>query len=70
MLVDFSWDVHWGYDLDFDPWPLVKVRVLFKFTATCGPQKAPDIVCHLLKPWKRMSSSDRFPLKPTGENKI
>ena len=23
ILVDFSWDwdVHWGYDLDFDPWP-------------------------------------------------
>ena len=18
-----DWDVHWGYDLDFDPWPLV-----------------------------------------------
>ena len=17
-----DWDVHWGYDLDFDPWPL------------------------------------------------
>ena len=36
---DFSgdWDVHWGYDLDFDPWPdLVKktslsVRVLVQF---------------------------------------
>ena len=23
ILVYFSgdWDVHWGYDLDFDPWP-------------------------------------------------
>ena len=22
---DFSgdWDVHWGYDLDFDPWPFI-----------------------------------------------
>ena len=18
------WDVHWGYDLDFDPWPAIK----------------------------------------------
>ena len=19
-----DWDVHWGYDLDFDPWPYVE----------------------------------------------
>ena len=25
ILIYFSgdWDVHWGYDLDFDPWPYI-----------------------------------------------
>ena len=28
-----DWDVHWGYDLDFDPWP----QVLFpRHTLVCG----------------------------------
>ena len=21
ILISGDWDVHWGYDLDFDPWP-------------------------------------------------
>ena len=24
-----DWDVHWGYDLDFDPWPHMNAGVLF-----------------------------------------
>ena len=21
VYISWDWDVHWGYDLDFDPWP-------------------------------------------------
>ena len=29
ILVYFSgdWDVHWGYDLDFDPWPYAQLSL-------------------------------------------
>ena len=27
-----GWDVHWGYDLGFDPWPYVNVRTLPSYT--------------------------------------
>ena len=28
-----DWDVHWGYDLDFDPWPLCFLEFI---PTTCG----------------------------------
>ena len=26
-----DWDVHWGYDLDFDPWPFALLFLLLLF---------------------------------------
>ena len=28
-----DWDVHWGYDLDFDPWPFTKT--ILSMTHSC-----------------------------------
>ena len=30
FLVGIEWDVHWGYDLDFDPWPCVFALLVFQ----------------------------------------
>ena len=37
ILVYFSgdWDVHWGYDLDFDPWPYYVDKASAKYKQAC-----------------------------------
>ena len=39
LVVGFDWDVHWGYDLDFDPWPdvLISERIAFQEAAALVP---------------------------------
>ena len=40
-----DWDVHWGYDLDFDPWPfaLAKARGNVWFSFSKGPHEGASV---------------------------
>ena len=51
ILVYFSgnWDVHWGYDLDFDPWPGHFVWSCFVGEIRCGPRE----MTLIMKEWDR-----------------
>ena len=33
-----DWDVHWGYDLDFDPWPCLRCFGFVHQVSSCLPE--------------------------------
>ena len=55
MLVYFSedWDVHWGYDLDFDPCPFEPLRFC-------------DLFCSLARSWVSSRMSHKAFVFSTG----
>ena len=38
-----DWDVHWGYDLDFDPWPLESFRACSQ-RKLCESDRVPEMI--------------------------